>query len=156
MKVMKNKNQNNHHESLCEFCICKHLKQMIVFFQYFDEIILVHLVTISYATQPTVDLKDRENLLIMMKMHLIKNAPDYQSNDLTLCKVYNLEVETRLTTRGPALWQTSESRNTQYRNAVWWVYHSLAGSSHTVLSTRSPAKDDRHYWVQSLEVKRAL
>lgn len=77
-----------------------------------------------------------------MKMHLIKNAPDYQSNDLTLCKVYNLEVETRLTTRGPALRQTSESRNTQYRNAVWWVYHSLAGSSHTVLSTRSPAKDD--------------
>lgn len=118
---------------------------MIVFFQYFDEIILVHLVTISYATQPTVDLKDRENLLIMMKMHLIKNASDYQSNDLTLCKVYNLEVETRLTTRGPALRQTSESRNTQYRNAVWWVYHSLAGSSHTVLSTRSPAKDDRHY-----------
>lgn len=91
MKVMKNKNQNTHHESLCEFCICKHLKQMIVFFQYFDEIILVHLVTISYATQPTVDLKE-EIFWLWWKMHLIKNAPDYQSNDLTLCKVYNLEV----------------------------------------------------------------
>lgn len=75
MKVMKNKNQNNHHESLCEFCICKHLKQMIVFFQYFDEIILVHLVTISYATQPTVNLKEEIFWLwwkcIWLKMHLI-------------------------------------------------------------------------------------
>lgn len=75
MKVMKNKNQNTHHESLCEFCICKHLKQMIVFFQNFDEIILVHLVTISYATQPTVDLKEEIFWLwwkcIWLKMHLI-------------------------------------------------------------------------------------
>lgn len=43
---------------------------MIVFFQYFDEIIQVHLVTISYATQPTVNLKE-QNLLIMMNVHLI-------------------------------------------------------------------------------------
>lgn len=70
LKVKKNQNQNTHYESFCEFCISKHFKQMIVFFQYFNEIIQVHLVIISYATQPTVNLKE-QNLLIMMNVHLI-------------------------------------------------------------------------------------
>lgn len=125
MKVMKNKNQNNHHESLCEFCICKHLKQMIVFFQYFDEIILVHLVTISYATQPTVNLK--ENLLVMMKMHLITSQMiELYVKSIILKQRQGLQQEVQLCDRLQSLGTPSIGTLCGGCTIPWLVPHTLS------------------------------